>query len=256
MKLLVKKILSTEIFTTLRNSLNIKPIQINKYYSSQNLSISDAFLFRTDNNFSTLIRFSDIPSIYYGVKNSEIEILFYDNKNNFLKKIDLKKVNKINEITIDKKFLNNAEIFGHFYIFHKIPNNQKKNIHISNRCYLGFSKNGSNPSFVHGNSFVKGKNFTNGNVISNFVKTSFFKNFKYCLQENFLDFDKIELFINNPTSKKINFNLMGYGYELFPDNDIKIKISKTEKIEINSNCALLRPIVFTYKDKYYDVHHA
>ena len=57
MKLLIKKILSNEVITTLRNSLNIKPIQINKYYTNQKLSISDAFLFRTDNNFSTFLRF-------------------------------------------------------------------------------------------------------------------------------------------------------------------------------------------------------
>ena len=32
-----------------------------------------------------------------------------------------------------------------------------------------------------------------------------------------------------------------------PDNDLKIDISKIEKIEIYSNCALLRPTIFTYK---------
>ena len=74
MKSLVNKILSNEILTIIRNSLNFKPVQINKYYSDQNLSISDAFLFRTDEDFFTLIRFSDIPSIYFEIEDSEIEI--------------------------------------------------------------------------------------------------------------------------------------------------------------------------------------
>ena len=256
MKSLVNKILSNEILTIIRNSLNFKPVQINKYYSDQNLSISDAFLFRTDEDFFTLIRFSDIPSIYFEIEDSEIEIIFYDFKNNFLKKINLSDLKKINQLVINKEFLDGNQTFGHFYIFHKILDNQKKKIHISNRCYLGFSKKNSNPSFVHGNSFVKGRNFSNGRIISNFVKTSLIKNFRYCIQENFLDLDKVELFINNPTTKKIKISFNKKNYLLMPDNDLKIDISKIEKIEIYSNCALLRPTVFTYKDNYFDVHHA
>ena len=34
-----------------------------------------------------------------------------------------------------------------------------------------------------------------------------------------------------------------------------VKMAKTEKVEIISNCAQLRPLVFTFKENYYDVHH-
>ena len=121
---------------------------------------------------------------------------------------------------------------------------------------MGFSKNSQNPSFVHGNSFVKGKNFSEGNIVSNFVKTSFLKNIDYSIQENFLDCEKIELFIVNPTGKKIFITINKKNYILEPDNDIMVTLSSIEKINIKSNCALLRPIVFTYNKDFMDVHHA
>ena len=256
MKSSINKIISSELITTIRNSLNIKSIKINKYYSNQSLSITDAFLFRTDANFKTIFRFSDIPKIYHHINDSTVEIIFYNYKNELIKKIDIDNIKKVNELIIDKKFLDNVETYGHFYFFHKIKNIKSKKILLSNRCYLGFSKNGKNQSFVHGNSFVKGKNFENGDIVSNFVKKSFFQNHKYYIQENFSDIDKVELFINNPTNKKIKFIINNINHILMPDNDTKIELSNIEKIEIHSNCTLLRPIIFTFKDEYYDVHHA
>ena len=76
MKSLINRILSNDKITTLRNSLKLKPVQINKY-SSVNASISDAFLFRTDQNFLTYFRFSDILNIFYNIKNSKVELVFF-----------------------------------------------------------------------------------------------------------------------------------------------------------------------------------
>ena len=174
MKSLINRILSNDKITTLRNSLKLKPVKINKY-SSLNISISDAFLFRTDQDFLTYFRFSDILNIFYNVKNSKVELIFFDNHNNFIKKINLDKIHKLNEICIDKEFMNNKEIYGHFYIFHDHKQVGLDNLLLSNRCYLGFSKKGKNPSFVHGNSFVKGKNFINGKIESILSKLLFLK---------------------------------------------------------------------------------
>ncbi len=256
MKLLINKLISSELLTTIRNTFKVKSVNINKYYSNQNLSISDAFLFRTNENFKTIFRYSDIPKIYHQIQKSEIELIFYNYKNQLIKKIILKDIKKINEIIIDKSFLDNKETFGHFYLFHKIDNLKNEKILLSNRCYLGFSKNNQNPSFVHGNSFVKGKNFSDDNIISNFVKTSFLKNFDYSIQENFSDYEKIELFIINPTQKKVFVTINKKNYILKPDNDIMVNLKSIEKINIKSNCALLRPVVFTYINDFMDVHHS
>ena len=57
MRSLIKKILSNKFALLLRNTLKIKPVRISKYYSDKNVSMSDAFLFRTDNNFSSILRY-------------------------------------------------------------------------------------------------------------------------------------------------------------------------------------------------------
>jgi len=46
------------------------------------------------------------------------------------------------------------------------------------------------------------------------------------------------------------------NYFLKPNNDIVITLSNVEKINIKSNCALLRSIVFTYNKGFMDVHHS
>ena len=68
MRSLIKKILSNKFALLLRNTLKIKPVRISKYYSDKNVSMSDAFLFRTDNNFSSILRFVDIPNIFLIIK--------------------------------------------------------------------------------------------------------------------------------------------------------------------------------------------
>ena len=80
------KILSNKISLLFRNTFKIKPVRISKYYSNQNISMSDAFLFRTDNNFSSLLRFVDIPNIFFSYNNTNIEIQFFDFQNKFIKK--------------------------------------------------------------------------------------------------------------------------------------------------------------------------
>ena len=73
-------------------------------------------------------------------------------------------------------------------------------------------------------------------------------------------------------SKTININKLKEEWKLiynknnsqFPslniinntNNFLDVKISKTQKISIQSNCLFLRPTIFSYKDQYLDVHHA
>ena len=59
-------------------------------------------------------------------------------------------------------YLNNLNDYGTFYIYHyskKINNIDNKDI-ISNRCYVGYSKNNNLYSFVHGNIYGKFSIFT------------------------------------------------------------------------------------------------
>ena len=114
-------------------------------------------------------------------------------------------------------------------------------------------KEGQNPSFVHGNSFV-GKNFINGKIELNFVKLLFLKTTNILFKKIFQMLINWNFF-NNPTNKLVKFTVNGENYSIEPDNDIMVKMTKTEKVEIISNCTQLRPLVFTFKENYYDVHH-
>lgn len=255
MRSLIKKILSNKFSLLLRNTFKIKPVRISKYYSDKNISMSDAFLFRTDNNFSSILRFVDIPNIFFDYKNTNIEIQFYDYQNKLIKKEIINQLKKNNELIIDKQYLNGVETYGHFFIFHIIKNFDNRKISFSNRCYVGFSKNNNNFSFVHGNTYVKARSLNDGSISTDFSNISLIKNYKYIIQENFSTVDYLELFICNPTTHNLKISINGNKKSLAKNCDKVFRLDKIKKVEILSNCTNLRPIVFTFKDEFFDVHH-
>ncbi len=255
MRLLINKFFSKKFFLLLRNTLKIKPVRISKYYLDKNISMSDAFLFRTDKDFCSVLRFVDIPNLFFNSEDSNIEIQFYDFQNQLIKKEIINPKKNNNELLIDKNYLNGKETYGHFFIFHNVKNVENRKISFSNRCYVGFSKKKNNFSFVHGNTYVKAKNLNDGSINSDFVNISLIKNYKYIIQENFSEVDYLELIICNPTSHKLKISINGVEDNLERNCDKLFRLSKTNKIEIISNCTNLRPIVFTYKNEFYDVHH-
>ena len=258
MKSLVKKLANTNIGILFRNSLNFKPVQLKLFEKDYPITVSDAFLWRTDDGYKTKFKYSDILNLFYKIKNSWVEFHFYS-KNNELIKIE--KVNDLslsNELEISSKYLNNLEDYGTFYIFHFSENTKNLNNKdiISNRCYLGYSQNNNLYSFVHGNTLGKFTSiFSKENILTDMVKTSLFQNHTYTIQKYFDGFDKNELFFTNPTSKTIKFSIESKNYELKPNCSLLVEI-KNSIISINSNCLFLRPTIFSYKNKYLDVHHS
>ena len=255
MKSLIKKIANTNIGIILRNSFNYKSIHM-RVDRLQNASISDAFAWRTENNFVTKFKYSDILNLFYKIKNSYIELHFYTKENNLIK-IDKKyNLDVSNEIVIDSKYLENIKDYGTFYIYHYSNNNNIKDI-ISNRCYIGYSQNKNLYSFVHGNTYAKFNKISgNGKIDSDIVKTSAFKNHYYKIQKYFENFDKVELFFSNPTSKVIKFSIDKKNYILKGGCSLLIDVTDQKTINIKSNCLFLRPTVFSYKNNYLDVHHS
>ena len=182
----------------------------------------------------------------------------YSKNNKLLKIAKFSNINLSNEFEITSKYLNNIKDYGVFYAYHLTKNKLKnKNMIINNRCYLGYSKNNSLYSFLHGNTLAK---FTSiypnkKKILSDMVQTTLFSNNYYTIQKNFSEFDKNELFFSNPTSKVIKFNLLNKNYVLKPGCSHLIG-AKSSIITIKSNCMFLRPTVFSYKNKYFDVHHS
>lgn len=222
---------------------------------NKNMSISDSFLWRTDNNFTTKFKYMDILNFFYGLDKTSVEIIFYTKNGEKIKNLKIENPYKFNELVIDKNFVNGIEDYGYFNIFHHKLNNQE-NFIIANRCYLGFSKDNEFFSYVHGNLLSKYKKNLSSNIKSDIIKNSLAANQEYSIQNSFNKFDISELFFVNPTSDKINFKIYDNKYVL-DENSCKIivlnKINK--KIIIKSNCMFLRPIIFNYKKNFFDVYH-
>lgn len=256
---LLKKIFNQKLIVQMRNLFGFRPL---KFFLPENIniSISDTFIWRNDNNFKTIIRFSDILKNFYKVSNTKIELLFYDNNNNKIKELIIERPEPTNEIIIDQSYFNGFIGVGIFYIFHDIQKEFefKEKVAISNRCYVGYSKKSQNPSFVHGNYLAKFKDLDSDFYRSNIIQKSFIKKKKYQIQCDFSDFNNVELIFTNPINSKINFlvNKTRYNLEGGCLKVISLTNYKKPIITIFSNLLFFRPIIFSYKDEFYDVYHS
>ena len=258
MKSLVKILVNTNIGILLRNNLNFKPVGLKLFEKDYPISVSDCFLWRTDNGYKTKFKYSDILYLFYKIKNSWVEFHFFSKNHELIKVEKVNDLNLSNELEISSEYLNNLEDYGTFYIYHFSKNTKNLNNKdiISNRCYTGYSQNNNLYSFVHGNTLGKFTSiFSNKTFLTDIVLTSALQNYTYTIQKCFDSFDKNELFFTNPTSKKIKFTLESKNYELEPNCSLLVEI-KNSIISINSNCLFFRPIVFSYDNNYLDVHHS
>jgi hypothetical protein len=255
MKLFIKKIINSDQLIKVRNFINYKPVHMSISKIKKTSSVSDAFCWRTDNGFTTSFNYSDILNLFYKIKNSYVDIYFYTKKNILIKKLTLTNLKYSNKILINKKLLNGTEDYGSFYIYHVYNKKIQNNFIISNRCYLGFSKDNSLSSFVHGNTLAKYQNIDGGKKNSDIIKISPFINQNYRIQNYFRNFDKTEIFYNNPTSKVIKFSIDNRHYVLKPGHSTMINIYKQKNITTKSNCLFFRPLIFNYKNNYLDVYH-
>ena len=256
MKSLIKKLVNTNFFVFLRNTVKFKSVYLQSTKLNTPTTISDAFLWRTDNGYKTIFKYTDILEIFYNLKNSWVEIHIFTKENKLLKKIKYNDLKISNEFEITPEYLNGLEDYGVFYIYHLTNKNIGRDNIISNRCYLGYSRDKNMYSFVHGNTLAKYSSiYSNKKIYSNIVKTSLFKNQEYTIQKYFKDFDNNELFFSNPTDKTIRFSLKDKNYKLKSGHSISIDTNEP-LVTIKSNCLFLRPTVFSYKKNFFDVHHS
>ena len=256
MKSLIKKIAHSDIGLSFRNTFNVKPMPIN-INNSKSVSVSDSFIWRTDSNFRTKFKYTDILNLFYKTKNTWVEFHFYTKENRLIKIEKYKNLDISNEIEINSKFLGDIEDYGTFYIYHYSEKEIEGENIISNRCYLGYSQDQKLFSFVHGNVYAKSSEiYGNQKISSNILKTSLFKNKYYKIQKYFDNYDRSELIFANPTSKTIRFSINNCNYQIKPGCSRLVDISDIKIINIKSNCLLLRPTVFSYKESFLDVHHS
>ena len=65
MKSFYNKLANTNLGISLRNSFNIRPIYYKYHKKNYAGSVSDAFLWRTDNGYKTKFKYSDILKLFY-----------------------------------------------------------------------------------------------------------------------------------------------------------------------------------------------
>ena len=253
MKSLVKKILTRSIFLKMRNFFKIKPIMINSQDLLENNSISDAFAWRTDKSITTIFKYTDILNLFLETKDTEIYFEFYNKKFEKIKEFKISDLELSNTLHIDKKFLDGIEDYGIFFVYHKTD--KRKLSTVRNSCYVGYSYKKNLPSFVHGNLPVSYSNYNNNVIKFGIIGSSFRRNNKYKIQKNFSTYDKSEILVNNPANKKITFQIDQDKYTLNKQHTILIEIKIKKSILINSNCLILRPVVFSYRGSFMDAHH-
>ena len=105
MKLLINKIFNNKIIKNIRNFIGFKPVHMSIDHIYNASSVSDAFCWRTDNNYTTTFKFSDLMRLFYDIDNSHAEIIFFDKNYNLIKKINYKNLDISNELNISKSFL-------------------------------------------------------------------------------------------------------------------------------------------------------
>lgn len=255
MKLLIKKIANSEFCRSIRQCIKWRPATLIFPEFKESVSISDAFLWRTDNNFVTKFKFTDLLNFFFNDKNSIIEIFFYNNRNELILTKTLKNPKIVNEIIINKKMLNGIEGYGSFYIFHKSKSNDIVNEVIRNSCYSGYSLDGNLASYVHGNTPTIAKSIKNKKIYFNFSKSLLFGKSVYKIQNSFKDFDKTELCFINPMKKKLIMDINNIRIVLKENCTLIYKITNEGECSIKSNCSFIRPIIFNYKNEYIDVYH-
>ena len=63
MKSLLKKLAKSNFASIIRNTINIKPIYLKTFDKDYFTTVSDAFLWRTDNGYKTKFKYSDILNL-------------------------------------------------------------------------------------------------------------------------------------------------------------------------------------------------
>lgn len=215
---------------------------------------SDLFVWRTDGDFQTVVRISDIAKNYFGL-DSRLLLRLYDSDGVFIKEQVFEFSDNVMEIAIDKALLDDHEGMGTFAAFHLIDEDVE-DVKISNRCYVGYSKAGNLPSFVHGN--IIGEYLKLGQADRTVRNDTFFplpEPTQYTLQKDFSPYDRSELLFVNATQYRVWIEVNGERQTVKPHAPARFDVASTEVVEIRSNFPYPRPTVFSYKGAFYDCHH-
>ena len=242
MKSYIYKLATSPLGVKLRNLTGWRSVPISFAHLQKNASVSDGFIWRVDEYFTTKFNFADLLPLFTNSDDNTIVLEFFDHLHQHIKTIALEKLEDVSqEIVIDSNLLGTTG-HGSFYIYHTSNLTLEESITFSNRCYVGYSYQKNLYSNVHGNTYVKSKGINNDRVEGNMIQSSWIRKYQYTLQNSFKGFDKTELVFVNPHNFSVKMELNGTKYTL---SAYEVKV-----IDFNDNIAtikgqsyFLRPIV-------------
>ena len=259
---------SNNLVNSVRNKFLIKP---NIYLKpcSKDLSVSDFFFWKCDNDFETKFLITNLASqILPDIKQvDKIKIMIFENNGRLLntKNLLLQPFETYEFSFYDKMY---QDKYGSFFVFHKFEKLDdliENGCHIAERGYTGYKRKNGVWNFVHGNHYSASL-LSNGDIQS-LISTSLFKS-SYKMQLSFKNCNKSQLIINNPDKKKLKYEFIYYDENNNYLKKDRVALNSRETklydlnhtdlkfIEIKSNFIFCRPLVLKYYDSYFDIFHA
>lgn len=263
LKSLIEPLFNSKFGVRLRNKIGFKAVNFAMPRAVSNLSASDLFIWRVDTDFKTIFRFSDIPSAYFQIYNSDVLIVVYDNFGKELYRQIISPENNVVEFEIDPLEVGMSSTHGTFSIFHLCDVGEMENVKVTNRCYVGYQYKNAIPSFVHGNFLAQYINLSldhSGSVdkikVHCDIAQSWNKQTNYIIQKSFQQFDYSELAFVNPTEECLEIEIDNVRLEVQPKGVRFFRLEGVDVVKISSRFSMPRPVVFSYKDGFIDCHHA
>tara|TARA_B100000925_G_scaffold285583_1_gene262092 strand:- start:1219 stop:2001 length:783 start_codon:yes stop_codon:yes gene_type:complete len=259
MKKFLKQVFHSNLGITVRNLVNFRPPQFLHAYEDQYLA-SDLFVWRTDDDYETIFKGSNILKKYYGLK-SYLKIIFYNESGSLIKEMDID-FPDIGTLTL----LINEELLGvkstgTFCVFNYPKDKTQKKLSVTNKCYVGYGKGGSYSMF-HGNMVALSlKQDTPSSEMANSLSptvSSRSGTYEYIIQKKFDSKSVVTLVFSNPLSREVNFSVNGQRNIIKPKGCILFLVDNEKVdgiIKIKSDFIFPRPIVICEDENYIDCHH-
>lgn len=270
----IRTILNSEAVLSIKDYFFINP----RFYTKipYGASCSDLFPWRESAEWQTRFDLYNISSLQFPELNlqEKVQWVVLDSSGTVLLRESFILDPFEKRLLLLSDFLKNKHGFGSFYVIHeplKMNAFFQAKICLSERNYVAFRDLHQGPDkiwkYIHGNSSTVAQD-TRTNGSARFLRNVFRKKFFYQPQMLFDDCESSDIFIMNPTEKKMNLKLIYFDKINNPIQEHAIcveprashihRITQPEVFRIANESAIFlnRPIIFKYYKHNIDILHA
>ena len=271
---IIKNIGNMSAVILLRNAFGIRP----KYYKEPplNYSVSDLFLWRSDDFWRTRFDLVNLPSILYPDEkiSDSITLIFYNQKGEEFhrEKIIVSCLQKRSILIED--IIGKTQGFGTMACFHETQESLKSpqsQTCIVERGFIAYQRIKDDCplwSFVHGSAYILAK--APGKELTQTTRRGFRKKITYRPQVLLGDCNQFELIYINPNDKDLlvqirllnkDSNLIRETSEVLHSRGVKVikfdnNFRTIHRVENESRAYMLRPYILKYYKTHFDIFHS